>query len=306
VRSAPLGTPHHPPLTPPPQAARATRVSPRPFRSAKPHPLPYIYIYIYVYTYIYTHIYVYTHTYVYHVNPSPPLPRLPAPLVCRYVPFSLRGLTRSRTDNRSQTVYNIKGIRAHTHRELIRKWLWEPKGSSRSQRLSQSITVPNGYRFHHPPITPLPQAARATRVSLRPFPSAKPRPRPYIDIYIYIHMCIHIYIYIYIFTYMYIHTYIHMYIMLTPLVPPPGCPRHTCIATSLSVCEAAPTARLALAALLGALDFLRGPRALGRKGQSMPHLRTVRGEGNLLMPSLHLLDYCSPDGTKRIPEGVER
>ena len=23
-----------------------------------------------------------------------------------------------------------KGTRAHTHRELIRKWLWEPKGSS--------------------------------------------------------------------------------------------------------------------------------------------------------------------------------
>jgi len=30
----------------------------------------------------------------------------------------------------SQTVYNTKGTRAHTHRELIRKWLWEPMGSS--------------------------------------------------------------------------------------------------------------------------------------------------------------------------------
>jgi len=29
-----------------------------------------------------------------------------------------------------QTVYNTKGTRAHTHRELIREWLWEPKGSS--------------------------------------------------------------------------------------------------------------------------------------------------------------------------------
>jgi len=29
----------------------------------------------------------------------------------------------------SQAVYNTKGTRAHTHRELIRKWLWEPKGS---------------------------------------------------------------------------------------------------------------------------------------------------------------------------------
>jgi len=30
----------------------------------------------------------------------------------------------------SQTVYNTKGTRAHTHRKLIREWLWEPKGSS--------------------------------------------------------------------------------------------------------------------------------------------------------------------------------
>ena len=30
----------------------------------------------------------------------------------------------------SQTVHNTKGTRAHTHRELIREWLWEPKGSS--------------------------------------------------------------------------------------------------------------------------------------------------------------------------------
>jgi len=30
----------------------------------------------------------------------------------------------------SQTVYNTKGLRTHTHRELIQKWLWEPKGSS--------------------------------------------------------------------------------------------------------------------------------------------------------------------------------
>ena len=28
-----------------------------------------------------------------------------------------------------QTVYNTKGSRAHTHKEL-REWLWEPKGSS--------------------------------------------------------------------------------------------------------------------------------------------------------------------------------
>ena len=24
--------------------------------------------------------------------------------------------------------YNTKGARAHTHRELIREWLWEPNG----------------------------------------------------------------------------------------------------------------------------------------------------------------------------------
>jgi len=29
-----------------------------------------------------------------------------------------------------QTVYNTKGTRAHTNTELIRKWLWEPKGGS--------------------------------------------------------------------------------------------------------------------------------------------------------------------------------
>ena len=30
----------------------------------------------------------------------------------------------------TQTVYNTKGTRAHTHKELIREWFWEPKGSS--------------------------------------------------------------------------------------------------------------------------------------------------------------------------------
>jgi len=30
----------------------------------------------------------------------------------------------------SRTVYNAKGTRAHTHRELIPEWLWEPKGNS--------------------------------------------------------------------------------------------------------------------------------------------------------------------------------
>ena len=34
------------------------------------------------------------------------------------------------TDTCTQTVYNTKGTRAHTHRELIREWLWELKKSS--------------------------------------------------------------------------------------------------------------------------------------------------------------------------------
>jgi len=39
----------------------------------------------------------------------------------------------------SQTVYNTKGTRAHTHRELIRKWLWEPKRSSLEHSHGESI-----------------------------------------------------------------------------------------------------------------------------------------------------------------------
>jgi len=45
-------------------------------------------------------------------------------------PESRIGPMKQFTDCNSQTVYNTKGTRAHTHRELIRKWLWEPKGSS--------------------------------------------------------------------------------------------------------------------------------------------------------------------------------
>ena len=30
----------------------------------------------------------------------------------------------------TQTVHNTKGTRAHMHKELIREWFWEPKGSS--------------------------------------------------------------------------------------------------------------------------------------------------------------------------------
>ena len=52
---------------------------------------------------------------------------------------SWRLFTRRKCDclsRRSQTVYNTKGTRAHTHREVIRKWLWEPKGSVHSIMVS--------------------------------------------------------------------------------------------------------------------------------------------------------------------------
>ena len=46
------------------------------------------------------------------------------------VPWVVATLVRSLYKKLSQTVYNTKGTRAHTHRKVIRKWLWEPKGSS--------------------------------------------------------------------------------------------------------------------------------------------------------------------------------
>jgi len=49
----------------------------------------------------------------------------------------------------SQTVYNTKGTRAHTHRELIRKWLWEPKGSSRRQDEYMYIYTCSLYIYIH-------------------------------------------------------------------------------------------------------------------------------------------------------------
>ena len=59
-----------------------------------------VHIYVYVYMYMHIDVCVCVCLYIY----TPPL-------------FS-------------QMVYNTKGTRAHTHRELIREWLWEPKGSS--------------------------------------------------------------------------------------------------------------------------------------------------------------------------------
>jgi len=43
--------------------------------------------------------------------------------------LNMRGKDKNKVFE-AQTVYNTTGTRAHTHRELIRKWLWEPKGSS--------------------------------------------------------------------------------------------------------------------------------------------------------------------------------
>jgi len=34
-------------------------------------------------------------------------------------------LAHSLGEDHTQTVYNTKGTRAHTHGELIREWLWE-------------------------------------------------------------------------------------------------------------------------------------------------------------------------------------
>ena len=42
-------------------------------------------------------------------------------------------------------VYNTKGTRAHTHRELIRKWLWEPEGSS-LENISRCLGAESPYR----------------------------------------------------------------------------------------------------------------------------------------------------------------
>ena len=103
----------------------------------------YTYVYIYMYICIYTEresIYsTYIHTYQYiHIY--------------TYFPPLRRGLVRSRRGEveggnvqawyasgcqacnqyiqHIYTVYNTKGTRAHTHRELIQEWLWELKGTS--------------------------------------------------------------------------------------------------------------------------------------------------------------------------------
>jgi len=55
-------------------------------------------------------------------------------------------IARMRTHSRSmysQLVYIQRGKRAHTHRELIREWLWEPKGSS----LKNIVTPPSVVKF---------------------------------------------------------------------------------------------------------------------------------------------------------------
>jgi len=68
----------------------------------------YIYIYMYIYAYVYICIdYIHTHT---------------------YPPTLIHPPIHARAHFLSQTVYNTKGTRAHTHRELIRKWLWSFTG----------------------------------------------------------------------------------------------------------------------------------------------------------------------------------
>ena len=66
------------------------------------------------------------------------------------------------SDSYSQTVYNTEGTRAHTHRELIRKWLWEPKGSS-----LEYIEVLGGGSIHKLPSTHKPWLPALPRVNPR-------------------------------------------------------------------------------------------------------------------------------------------
>ena len=47
----------------------------------------------------------------------------------------------------SQTGYNTKGTRAHTHRELIREWLWEPKGMMMICLPPQGTPPPHSSRY---------------------------------------------------------------------------------------------------------------------------------------------------------------
>ena len=75
-------------------------------------------IYIYIHTYIYIYIYI-------SVEPSvaklvrnwSPSTAAPSGTRCKKVKIFIDGLYTT-------------GTRAHTHRELIHAWLWEPKGSS--------------------------------------------------------------------------------------------------------------------------------------------------------------------------------
>jgi len=73
----------------------------------------------------------------------------------------------------SRTVYNTKGTRAHTHRELIREWLWEPKGSSQSQLTSTPrflffFTAPAGPAFCRPAASHAPNLSFRTLETYRP------------------------------------------------------------------------------------------------------------------------------------------
>jgi len=79
-------------------------------------------------------------------------------------------------------IYITKGTRAHTHRELIREWLWEPKGSSLEYiQISIYLSIP----IHWVNPSPPPHLLRST-------PSLQPSQQTS-----YKHILIYIYISIY-------------------------------------------------------------------------------------------------------------
>jgi len=79
---------------------------------------------IYMYTYIYIYIYTYR---AYPRSAETSLTFKGTPRSCRSLASAeAAGAPRAQPTDEEYT----KSTRAHTHRELIREWLWEPKGSS--------------------------------------------------------------------------------------------------------------------------------------------------------------------------------
>jgi len=121
----------------------------------------------------------------------------------------------------SQTVYNTKGTRAHTHRELIRKWLWA--GNLTDSLYRRNFLQPALGFSDEPRRRSLRDHERFSVHSRAVHSHAQRRRRrgrrrrrwgwPWLvrceALYIERHMTIHIYIYIYIYVYIYIYIYIY-------------------------------------------------------------------------------------------------